>query len=108
MVYGGNTVNNQNQKTPNFRDKAKLEKEAALSKQEPVNQITIEYLRNQAKMLDEMATSMGEEAGKTGDPELWDAARVTRGQASMCRDLIQYIKGLTYREYLYQLRAEKL
>lgn len=89
-------------------EKQKAEKEAALAKQEAVNQITIEYLRGLAEELDKLAASMSEEAGRTSSLEMWDSSRITRGQADMCRDLIKYMKGLSYKEYTYQLWANKL
>lgn len=83
-------------------------KEKALAKQDPVNPITLELLRAKAEILDKTAKSLQVQAGETGDPELWDAAKFTRGEASMCRELIAHIKGLNYNEFSIQLREGKL
>lgn len=89
-------------------DDLRKEKEQVLAKQEPVNTITLDFLREKVEILDRTAESLQTQAGQTGDVEIWDAARFTRGEASAYRDLIAHVKGLSHREYLIQLREGRL
>ena len=93
---------------PKRHEQLLLKKEKALAKQQPVNLVTLDFLRQKEQALMETAKSLQEEAGQTGDPECWDAAKFTRGEASMCRELMAHIKGLSHEEFFIQLREGKL
>lgn len=90
------------------RESQKAKKEAALAKQEPVNQVTLEFLRKEAEALERGASSLFAHAGTTGDQDTWELAKSLRVEASMCMRLMQHIKGLSYEEYMYQVREGKL
>jgi hypothetical protein len=105
MVYGGHKMN---EILKARRKIQKAKKEAALAKQEPVNQITLEFLREEIKNLERGASALYTRAGETGDQDIWDLAKSQTAEIVMCMRLIQYIKGLNYEEYNYQVREGKL
>jgi hypothetical protein len=73
-----------------------------------MNQITLEYLRKIRDEAESIQKLQAQEAGETGDTEMWDASRITLGEIFLINDLLAYMQGFNYRERLMAIKKGTL
>lgn len=69
------------------------------------SEITLEYLRREAKDSHLAAKAAALEAANNGDSEQWDLSRIMLGEAFAYEQMIKYMRGLKEREF--QLAKKK-
>ena len=70
-----------------------------------MKEITLEYLREEAKLCHDAYKSLCKEAGDTGNTETWETAQLLLGQCIAYEQMIQYMRELPERQF--QLERKK-
>lgn len=73
-----------------------------------MNEITLDYLREEIRLCNATADMLKQEAMKYNDGEAWVSSMTIQGQAYAYQEMIKYMRGLTEREYRLALKKGTL